>query len=48
MNQEAVEIVAMYQTGMLVRMIAQERGQEESAIRLILENNLGIPAERLV
>jgi len=39
MTQEEVEIVAMYQTGMLVRMIAQERGQEESTIRRILADN---------
>ena len=39
MNQEAVEVVAMYQTGMLVRAIAQERDQKESTIRRILADN---------
>ncbi|KKL78170.1 hypothetical protein LCGC14_2027510 [marine sediment metagenome] len=48
MNQEAVEIVAMYQTGMLVRAIAQERRQEESTIRRILAEHTGRQAEGFI
>ncbi len=39
MNQEAVEIVVMYQAGMSVSMIAQDRDKKESTIRRILADN---------
>lgn len=41
MDKETVEIIAMYQTGMLVSSIARERGQDESTIhRILVENRI--------